>query len=551
MSEGTQPPGTGGTPQEASKGPPVAPKADPKADSVVTPPADSKADPKVAPQAGSKAKAEGEGRSGAKTASSPAGQAVDAKPGARPGGKADTRAAASSASGATTGAGASAPPPQPPAPVAAARPAAASKPAGRAALWLALLALVLAIGAPLAVWQWSQKNFQELARRVQDSDARSSSAAQQANQAVDQVRELRSRTEVAEAKLAEAAGQQAQLEKLYRSVALDSADAMLAELESALSLAAQQLASGAGAESALLALQSADGRLARLDDPALAGVRRAIARDTERLRSATSGDIGVLAARLDNLARGVDSWPLKADALARADTGDEKSRGRPASDARVEGASETTAGTGATSGSATGGTPGAQAAQPAQAGAGPAPGEAGASDSGANDVGTTEADSAGAGTTGTDGAEAGTTGTDAAEAGTAGSASFLDRVRAIVKVDRMMEELASLFRVRRVDAPDAALIAPDQVYFLRENLRLRLLNARLALLSRNDPLYRSDIAQAVTWIERYFDRRAPAVERALVQLEQLSRARTAAEAPSVNDSLGAVRAARAARESRQ
>src|SRR5690606_13919975 len=256
------------------------------------------------------------------------------------GGKADTRAAASSASGATTGAGASAPPPQPPAPVAASRPAAASKPAGRTALWLALLALVLAIGAPLAVWQWSQKNFQELARRVQDSDARSSGAAQQANQAVDQVRELRSRTEVAEAKLADAAGQQAQLEKLYRSVALDSADAMLAELESALSLAAQQLASGAGAESALLALQSADGRLARLDDPALAGVRRAIARDTERLRSATSGDIGVLAARLDNLARGVDSWPLKADALARADTGDEKSRGRPASDARVEGASE-------------------------------------------------------------------------------------------------------------------------------------------------------------------------------------------------------------------
>src|SRR5690606_38860740 len=135
-----------------------------------------------------------------------------------------------------------------------------------------------AIAGPLLLWQWSQKNIQELARRVQGSDARSTSAAQQATQAVDQVRELRSRTEVAEAKLAEAAGQQAQLEKLYRSVALDSADALLAELESALSLAAQQLASGGGAEGALLALQSADGRLARLDDPALVGVRRAIGR---------------------------------------------------------------------------------------------------------------------------------------------------------------------------------------------------------------------------------------------------------------------------------
>src|SRR5690606_40172606 len=125
-------------------------------------------------------------------------------------------------------------------------------PSGRGALWLAVLALVVAIAGPLLLWQWSQKNIQELARRVQGSDARSTSAGQQATQAVDQVRELRSRTEVAEAKLAEAAGQQAQLEKLYRSVALDSADAMLAELESAPSRAAQQLASGAGAESAAL-----------------------------------------------------------------------------------------------------------------------------------------------------------------------------------------------------------------------------------------------------------------------------------------------------------
>src|SRR5690606_40152351 len=127
-----------------------------------------------------------------------------------------------------------------------------------------------------------------------------------------------------------------------------------------------------------------------------------------------------------------------------------------------------------------------------------------------------------------------------AEEVAAAPGSFLDRLRAMGKVDRMLEEVASLFRVRRVDAPDAALIAPDQAYFLRENLRLRLLNARLALLSRNDPLFRGDIEQSVKWIERYFDRSSPEIERALVQLEQLARARTAGEAPSVTDSLGAV-----------
>src|SRR5690606_31938615 len=139
---------------------------------------------------------------------------AEAKAGPKPGASVDPGAASR----------ASASPPKPP-PAAAPKPPSSAKPAGRGALWLAVLALVLAIAGPLLLWQWSQKNIQELARRVQDSDARSTSASQQAVQAVDQVRELRSRTEVAEAKLAEAAGQQAQLEKLYRSVALDSADA--------------------------------------------------------------------------------------------------------------------------------------------------------------------------------------------------------------------------------------------------------------------------------------------------------------------------------------
>ncbi|MCO5119031.1 MAG: uroporphyrinogen-III C-methyltransferase [Burkholderiaceae bacterium] len=454
--------------------------------------------------------------------------------------------------------------PKPPAP-AASKPPAPPKPAGRGALWLALLALVAAIAGPLLLWQWSQKNIQELARRVQDSDSRSAGASQQANQAIDQVRELRSRTEGTEARLAEAAGQQAQLEKLYRSVALDGADALLAELESALSLAAQQLASGGSAEGALLALQSADGRLGRLDDPALVGVRRAIGRDIERLRNATGGDVGVLAARLDTLARSVDDWPLAADSLAIAPPAGRTSvpaatdAAPAAPQAAVASPSTGSAGPSAEPAAAGAETSDAPAADGTDAGDGAATPAAAADDSAS-----ASADSTGSnGSVGANGPAADGGATDGAAssvgresagdapAGAGGSSSFIERLGGLIRVDRMIEELSSLFRVRRVDAPDAALIAPDQAYFLRENLRLRLLNARLALLSRNDPLFRSDIEQAVKWIERYFDRSAPEVGRALAQLEQLARARTAGEAPSVNDSLGAVRAARAAREARQ
>jgi len=42
------------------------------------------------------------------------------------------------------------------------------------------------------------------------------------------------------------------------------------------------------------------------------------------------------------------------------------------------------------------------------------------------------------------------------------------------------DELRSLVRIRRIDQPDAILISPDQAFFLRENLKLMLLNAHWA-----------------------------------------------------------------------
>jgi uroporphyrin-III C-methyltransferase len=46
-------------------------------------------------------------------------------------------------------------------------------------------------------------------------------------------------------------------------------------------------------------------------------------------------------------------------------------------------------------------------------------------------------------------------------------------------LDRFMLEARGLLRVSRIDSPEAALLAPEQGFFLRENLKLKLLNARL------------------------------------------------------------------------
>jgi uroporphyrin-3 C-methyltransferase len=109
-------------------------------------------------------------------------------------------------------------------------------------------------------------------------------------------------------------------------------------------------------------------------------------------------------------------------------------------------------------------------------------------------------------------------------------------------------ELRSLVVVRRIDSPEPPLVPPPQAYFLRENLKLRLLNARLALLTRDEAGYREDLRVAQGWIQRYFDARAKASQAALAQLKQLSAASVSFEPPSIADSLEAVRGFKSRRE---
>ena len=83
-------------------------------------------------------------------------------------------------------------------------------------------------------------------------------------------------------------------------------------------------------------------------------------------------------------------------------------------------------------------------------------------------------------------------------------------------------EVKSLVRVTRIDHPDAMLIAPEQAYFLRESLKLRLLNARLALLSRQFDTAQADLRDAQAALDRYFDRSSRRVVSASDLLRQVA-----------------------------
>jgi uncharacterized protein HemX len=109
-------------------------------------------------------------------------------------------------------------------------------------------------------------------------------------------------------------------------------------------------------------------------------------------------------------------------------------------------------------------------------------------------------------------------------------------------------ELRQLVVVRRVDNPEPPLLPPAQAYFLRENLRLRLLNARLTLLARDEAGYREDLRAAEAWIRRYFDPGSKQTRDALAQLKDLSSSTLSFEMPTISESLEAVRGFKSRRE---
>jgi uncharacterized protein HemX len=114
----------------------------------------------------------------------------------------------------------------------------------------------------------------------------------------------------------------------------------------------------------------------------------------------------------------------------------------------------------------------------------------------------------------------------------------------------LWDEMKGLVRIRDLETAEAPLLAPAQSYFLRENLKLRLLSARVALLARDEPSFRDDLKASQAWIAKYYDPKAKPSMAALATLKQIAESPVAINVPDINTSLAAVRTARAAREKR-
>ena len=103
-------------------------------------------------------------------------------------------------------------------------------------------------------------------------------------------------------------------------------------------------------------------------------------------------------------------------------------------------------------------------------------------------------------------------------------------------------DLKQLVRVQRIDRADVPLLSPAQTFFLRENLKLRLLTARMALLTRDQATFRNDLKAAREWLARYFDARDKSVASAVAALTSLQASDINTALPDIAATMEAMRA---------
>ena len=321
---------------------------------------------------------------------------------------------------------------------------------------LATMALLLALFAvALAGWQWLELRRgigvieREVAKRLSEGDARDRDARMLVAQSRENLGDINARLGQLETRIFESQNQRLALESLYRDLSRNRDEWALAEVEQVLLIANQQLQLAGNVKAALIALETADARLARMDLPQLTTLRRVISQDMERLKVAPYIDVVGMALRLDGILSQVDTLvPAMEQRPARTNP------------------------------------------EPASAGTG-----------------------------------------------------YWQQVWQEAKRD-----LHDLIRVQNVEKPEMPLLSPDQAFFLRENLKFRLLSARLALLVHDEASFKVDLKAASGWLNRYYDGSDKAVAAAQATLIQLIKADIGMQMPDISASLDAARNFKLVRE---
>lgn len=321
---------------------------------------------------------------------------------------------------------------------------------------ISITQMTLAVLVVIFLWQWLSgyqaisEMRRQLAEKIAEMDGSNQANQKLLAQNQEQMRVLAEKVTSLDVRYAESQSQRAALESLYNELSASRDETVLADVEQLLLIAEQQLQLSANVKAALIAMQSADARLERMNRPIFNGVRKAIAQDMEKLRALPGVNVSTLNFELDSLVGLVNEMPLGFQHRVGAEA-------------------------------------------PVTAKSPPA----------------------------------------------AGWQKFLHEI---------WQELRQLVRIENTGKAEIPLLMPEQEYFLRENLKLRLLSARLSLQSRDSKSFRLDIASARTWVTRYFDVKSASGAQMLETLNKLGASEVSLELPETGGGLQAVRTLRVSRQ---
>src|SRR3989338_493668 len=322
---------------------------------------------------------------------------------------------------------------------------------------ISITQMTLALLTVIFLWQWQSEHRainemqQQLAKKIAEMDGSGKSNQLLLAQSQEQVRELAAKVATLETRSAESHNQRAALDALYADMSVSRDESALAEVEQMLLIAAQQLQLSANVKVAMIAMQSADALLQRMNRPAFNGLRKTISQDIDKLRALPSVDIAGVNYQLDNLMASVDKLPLAYQQRAAPQA--------------------------------------------------------------------------------------------AAQTATSKDETIWQRL-----LREVGQEMMQLVRIENTGKAEIPLLPPDQEFFLRENLKLRLMSARLALMSHDEESFRQELKTAQLWTARYFDGKSNEGMRMLSGLKKLASSSIRIQLPDISPSLQAVRNYRLTRE---
>ena len=105
----------------------------------------------------------------------------------------------------------------------------------------------------------------------------------------------------------------------------------------------------------------------------------------------------------------------------------------------------------------------------------------------------------------------------------------------------LWSDIRGLVQVRSNVQSYKPLLAPEQQYFLRENLRLLLLGAQQGLLRNDRVVFTHNLKAAKQWVDDYFDTNTQAIRQLKKDIDGLLKTKMVEKEPDISKSLALLR----------